>query len=418
MRALRGRNTLWVATPDSMEVLFINQFFWPDTAATGQLLTDVTRDIDPNIHAVTVLCGRSLYGGRDAASPPPVKIMQCGGVTFSRGKIGRVVSYASFFVGAAMRGLWTSRPALVVTLTTPPLVSLLGTFFKSLRGSRHYIWEMDLYPDIAVDLNVLKRRSIMTRLVGTLADISRNRADGIIALGNEMKARLVARGIPEHKILVAENWADGDEIVPGPFPEGPLVVHYSGTFGLAHEQHTISEAMRELRDDNRFRFVFAGGGARRVQLEEFCRAEGIGNAEFRSYASRSELGQSLAEGHVGLVTQISETAGSIVPSKTYGIMAAARPMLYVGPEGATPSLVLRQYECGWRIEPGDVVGMVRLLKRLEEDRALVREAGARARRAFEKYHDRPIAVARILSILGLSHTSRPTPASCVAESTV
>ena len=66
------------------------------------------------------------------------------------------------------------------------------------------------------------------------------------------------------------------------------------------------------------------------------------HAEFRPYASRSELGRSLAEGHVGLVTQIPETMGAVVPSKTYGIMAAGRPMLYVGPQGATPARILER----------------------------------------------------------------------------
>jgi colanic acid biosynthesis glycosyl transferase WcaI len=401
-----------------MHVLLINQFFWPDTAATGQLLTDVTRGIDPKIHAVTVLCGTPDYGAVDMASPPRVEIIRSGGVAFSRGKIGRVVSYASFFAVAAVRCVRGPKPALVLTLTTPPLISLLGTLLKSLRGSRHFIWEMDLYPDIAVDLNVIKPRSVVTRLIGTLADFSRRRADRIIALGNDMKARLIARGIPEQNIFVVENWADGCEIVPAPFEEGPLVVHYSGTFGLAHEEHTITEAMRQLRDDSRFRFVFAGGGARRERLEAFCRAEGIGTAEFRPYARRSELGRSLAEGHVGLVTQIPETMGAIVPSKTYGIMAAGRPVLYIGPQGATPARVLEWHGCGWRVEPGDTAGLIRLLRRLEQDRGLVREAGARARCAFEKYYDRPIGVARILSILGLSDTSRPTTAPVNAASTI
>jgi colanic acid biosynthesis glycosyl transferase WcaI len=401
-----------------MEVLVINQFFWPDTAATGQLLTDVTREINLKVHAVTVLCGTSDYGMVDTVSPPRVKIVRSGGVAFSRGKIGRVVSYASFFAGAAVRVIRGPKPAVVLTLSTPPLISLLGTLLKSLRGSRHFIWEMDLYPDIAVELNVLKSRSVVTRLIGTVADFSRKKADGIIALGDDMKARLIARGIPEDKIVVAENWADGCEILPAPFGEGPLVVYYSGTFGLAHDEHTIAEAMRRLRYDNRFRFVFAGGGGRRERLEEFCRAEGIGTAEFRPYAKRSELGRSLAEAHVGLVTQVPETVGAVVPSKTYGIMAAGRPVLFVGPQGATPARVLEQHGCGWRIDPGDAAGVVRLLEHLEQDRGLVREAGTRARHAFEKYYDRPIGVERILSILGISETPKLTLASAVAASTV
>ena len=104
------------------------------------------------------------------------------------------------------------------------------------------------------------------------------------------------------------------------------MVHYSGTFGLAHEEHTITEAMRQLRDDSRFRFVFAGGGARRQRLEEFCRAEGIGTAEFRPYARRSELRGVWQKGMSGCVTQIPATLGAVVPSKTYGIMAAGRPV--------------------------------------------------------------------------------------------
>jgi putative colanic acid biosynthesis glycosyltransferase WcaI len=397
-----------------MHILVMNQFFWPDTAATGQLLADVTRLVDPSVHTVTVLCGAAPYGVVDATPPPPVKIVRLGSVAFSRGKIGRVVSYMSFFAAAAMHGSRGPKPTVVLTMTTPPLLSLLGTLLKRLRGSRHFIWEMDLYPDIAVDLNVLKPRSWMTRLIGSVADFSRKRADGIIALGEDMKARLVARGIPGHKIIVAENWADGCEISPVPFQEGPFVVHYSGTFGLAHEERTILAAMRELRDDCRFRFVFAGGGARRQRLEAFCRAERIGAAEFRPYAKRSDLSGSLAEGHVGLVTQIPETQGSIVPSKVYGIMAAGRPVLYIGPQGTTPADIIERYECGWRIEPGDTQGLVGLLRRLEQDRGLLNDAGVRARRAFEAQYDKPIGVARVLSILGISETPARTPTIVVA----
>jgi colanic acid biosynthesis glycosyl transferase WcaI len=108
-----------------------------------------------------------------------------------------------------------------------------------------------------------------------------------------------------------------------------------------------------------------------------------------------------------------------VPSKTYGIMAAGRPILYIGPAGATPAHILEGHGCGWRVEPGDTAGLVRLLERLEQDRSLVREAGGRARRAFEQFYDKPIGVERILSILGVSETPRPDPAfAAITPSTV
>lgn len=399
-----------------MNILAINQFFWPDTAPTGQFLTDITRAMDSNIHSITVMCGTSAYGAVDTSSPPRVKIVRLGGLPFSRGKVGRIASYAFFLVSVVVRSIREVKPGLVLTLTTPPLVSIVGTLVKSVRGSRHFIWEMDVYPDIAVDLNVLKARSPLTKLIGTLADFSRRRADGIIALDQDMKARLMARGIPEDKILVAENWADGREILPAPFQEGPLVVHYSGTLGLAHEEYTIAEAMRQLRNDNRFRFVFAGGGARRAKLEEFLRTEGIRTVEFRPYADRSDLGRSLAVGHVGLVTQRPETVGAVAPSKIYGIMAAGRPILYIGPSTATAERIIQQCGCGWRIEPGDVEGLVRLLLQLEQNRDLLKNAGARARAAFEEHYDQPIGVARVLRILGISQRSALTPAKAEAAS--
>ena len=294
------------------------------------------------------------------------------------------------------------RPDLVITMTTPPLTSLLGAMLQKLRGSKHFIWEMDLYPDIAVDLRVLRRDSLLARAVGGLADWSRRNSDGIIALGEDMKARLVARGIDVEKIHVADNWADGSEIVPTRISEGPLVVHYSGNLGLAHDVDTIAEAMQELRCDRRFRFVFAGGGPRREALKRFCTAHEIQTATFRSYASRANLGRSLAEGHVGLVTQLPETCGSVVPSKTYGIMAAGRPLLYIGPPSATPARILRKFRCGWQVNPGDAASLIRLLKRLEADRDLIREAGRRARWAFEAHYERSIGVDRVLTILGLT----------------
>lgn len=391
-----------------MRILAINQFFWPDTAATAQLLKDLCESINLDAHNVTVICSPKLYGRHDTGISAGVNIAHAGNEPFSRSFWGRVRSYGSFFVETAVKSLMSRRADLVLTLTTPPLISLIGTLMKSLRGSRHFIWEMDLYPDIAVDLKILKPWSPVTAIIGATADFSRKRADGIIALDDDMKSRLVARGIPGAKIFVVENWADGQEIRPAPFTRGPLVVQYSGSLGLAHDQRTVFEVMCQLRNDGRFRFVFVGGGARRQDFEQSCRVEGITMVEFHDYATRSQLGSSLANGHLGLVTQLPETVGAVVPSKTYGIMAAGRPVLYVGPRESTTARMLERVECGWQVDPGDSSAMIRLLERLDQDRGLLETAGANARSAFEQHYDKPIGTARILSILGLTETAAPT----------
>jgi glycosyltransferase involved in cell wall biosynthesis len=386
-------------------LLVINQFFWPDLAPTGQLLSDVTRAVEGESNSITAICGTPGYGATDHNTAPPVRILRSRLIRFSRRAVVRVLSYASFLIGAVWNGFMIGRPDVIVTLTTPPLTSVLGRLLKLSRGSRHFIWEMDVYPDIAVDLGFLQSNSIVTAIIGALADWSRRNCDGIIALGDDMKARLVARGIPEHKIHVAENWADGQQITPLPLPHGPLTIHYSGNLGLAHDINTIAGAMKRLRNDPRFRFVFAGGGGRREDLEGFCREHRINNALFHPYCPHAELSASLSAGHLGLVTQLPQTCGSIVPSKTYGIMAAGRPILYIGPREATPARIIDRFQCGWRIEPGDVSGLVALLERLADDRESISTAGVRSRTAFDEHYDRLIGAARVAMILGLQPSS-------------
>jgi colanic acid biosynthesis glycosyl transferase WcaI len=390
--------------------LFMNQFFWPDSAATSQLLTDLAGHVAAAGHAVRVVCADDRYAADAGAPAPPVGIHRCANLPFARGRLGRVASYASFLGLAAFGAFRGSRPETVLTLTTPPALALLGSLLRATRGARHFIWEMDLYPDIAVDLGVLSPSAPFTRSLSWALDAARRRAQGIIALGEEMQDSLVAHGIPREKISVCENWADGREIVPHPFPDGPLTVLYSGNLGLAHDIATIRSAMDGLRNappapernEPTVRFLFSGAGTLRPGLEAFCAARSLRNVEFRPYCTRVELGSSLAEGHIGLVTQLPQTLGAIVPSKTYGIMAAGRPILFIGPSAATPARIIRRFSCGWHIEPGDVRGCIELLCHLAAHPETVQAAGANARAAFNRYYDRPIGVARVAAALGLS----------------
>lgn len=390
-----------------MKILFINQFFWPDSSATSQQLTDLAGGLAAQGHQVTVLCGDGGYAAAAAsAAPANVHILRVKALPFSKGKVGRILSYLSFYSTALLRGLFSPRQDVVVSLTTPPLISLLGSAIKIVRGSRHFIWEQDIYPDVAIDLNYFARGGLLDRVVGTLADFSRRHADAVIALGECMKTRLVNRGIPAGQIVIAENWADSAAIHPLPRPGDPnqLVLLYSGNLGLAHDLETFTGALNLLKEDSRFRFLFVGSGEKRKELAGFCETNDIHSVEFRPYVSRDQLSEGLAAGDIGLVTQSNVCCGSVVPSKVYGILAAARPILFIGPKEATPALTIERHQCGWQIDPGDVQGLSRLLLHLAANPHLVHQAGARARQALVEHYDLPISIRHFDEIL-----SSPTP---------
>jgi len=392
-----------------MRILFLNQFFWPDTAATGQLLSDLAEHLANSGETVEVICGSANYGGSNSAPCPAVGVTRLPTARFSTGVGGRLAAYFSFIVGSLWHGIRQPAPDIVVTLTTPPLISLVGMAIQQLRGSKHIIWEMDVYPDIAVDLGMLQRNGLPARVFGWLADLPRRRANRVIALGECMRLRLLSHGLAEENVHVAEHWADCDalsareriRIVP-PRRSEELSIIYSGNFGRAHDAETIAGAMTKLNCvDDGFRFVFGGGGSRQAWLRDFCEQNALANTQFLPYCERSELHARLALGHIGLVTQHADSAGAVVPSKAYGIMVAGRPVLYIGPRNSTTALMIRRYDCGWQIDCGDVPGLVATLRHLRAHGHLVSAAGERAYQAFADHYQRSLGVARMASAMEL-----------------
>jgi glycosyltransferase involved in cell wall biosynthesis len=216
-----------------------------------------------------------------------------------------------------------------------------------------------------------------------------------------MRRKLIDRKIPRELIHIAENWADGEDIPAGaPRKSRTLNILYSGNLGLSHDTDTILGAIRHFRNDPRFVFTFSGGGVGKVELEKLCKAEGLDRVRFMPYSNRDQIGKHLAKGDIGLVTEHPGHIGIVVPSKIYGVLAAARPILFIGPKRSTADLLIRRFGFGWQIDPGDQAGLIALLERLAADRGEIRRRGRRARRIFERYYDRPRGVARIAAIIG------------------
>jgi hypothetical protein len=196
-----------------MRVLFINQFYVPDIAATGQLLADVTEELAGRGHEVHVICSRRAYRGGDLRLAREglidgVWVHRMGATGFGGGGMpGRLLDYASFYLLALLTAVRLPRMNVCVALTTPPFVGLIALVLHALRGTKIALWTMDLYPEVAVAFGVLREKSLLRAVLAWLSRRLYRQAGAIISLGEVMADRLAEAGAPREKIAIVHNWA-------------------------------------------------------------------------------------------------------------------------------------------------------------------------------------------------------------------
>ncbi len=418
-------------TPSPTRLLFVNQYYWPDHASTAQHLTDLAESLAGKGYECHVLCSR---GGYRAGRPPlaaaevrnGVHIHRVGATAFGRrSTIGRMADYLSFYARAAVRGLVLPRFDAVATLTTPPIIGLVGTLLRRFKGSRHVYWSMDLHPDASLALGRMSPRNPVVRALKWLSDAAYRGADRVVVLGPYMADRIAAKGVRADRLVTIPVWSRRDEIYPLPREGHPLrkslgldgkfVAMYSGNLGLAHAFDEFLEAARRFRDRDDVVFLFVGDGPRLAEVVEAKAREGLDNILLLDYFPREQLHASLSVADVHLISMRREMTGVVVPGKLYGAMASGRPTVFVGPEHCESADTVRDAECGHAIRLGDVDGLVAALERLAADPKLAATMGARARASFLESHEKDTCCARWGWMIGGLLNARPAEVPAIAR---
>jgi len=353
-----------------MKVLIINQAYWPDVVATAQHMTDWAQYLVAAGHEVTVIASRSIYGQAGAVLPKAethvgVRIIRVGANRLGkRGFFSRVVDFGTFHLLCLARALVLPKQTVVVCLTTPPFIGIVGMLLKWLRGSKYVQYEMDVYPDVAIALGTIRERSLLSRFLLALHRRLLKSADRVVVLGRCMRDRLRAQGALPEKLQLVTPWADETEIRPVPRDsnsfrqqyglQDKFVVMYSGNLGLGHDIETIARSIEQLAadQDQEVRFVFVGGGKRMAEIAAALKYVAPGPL-FLEYQPRDRLADTLSAADVHLITQAPGTTGLIVPSKLYGILAAGRPVLYIGPADTEVAMTIEEHALGELIPVGD-----------------------------------------------------------------
>lgn len=393
-----------------MKVVFLNRYFFPDHSATSQLLSDLAFHLAAQGREVHVISSRQRYDEPGAKLAPletirGVIVHRVWTSTFGRGNLpGRALDYLTFylFTGLALLRL-AARGDIVVAKTDPPLLSLVASPVARVKGAKLVNWLQDVFPEVAGALGMGWARGWVGRLLARVRDVTLRAAHMNVVLGSAVRRYLISRGVDESKLRVIHNWADGELIRPvRPEDnrlrsewgiEGKFVVGYSGNMGRVHEFETVLRAAGALKGDASIDFLFIGDGAQRKWIEHRAASLGLSSLQFRPYQPRVNLGNSLSVPDVHMVSLLPAVEGLVFPSKLYGILAAGRPVIFVGdPEGEI-ARILNDAQCGVAVRASDASGLVAAIIRLKDDVALCNDYGNNARRVFEDRFDKRIALA-------------------------
>lgn len=304
-------------------------------------------------------------------------------------KVRKAGTYLFYVIGAALRTLFGRSADLNFFLSQPPLFFVWGYILKLVRGQPYCVLIMDLFPQVAVGAGLLRSDSLLTRALMAVSRFALRRADMVVVIGRCMRDILVAEGVRADVLHVIPNWADEKNVFPvAPadnrlrkelgLKESDFVVLYSGNMGQVHYFDDILEVARRLRSIDDLHFVFAGDGSRRAEIERFNAQHGLTNVKLLPFQPSARLAESLSMGDVHFVSLRPGFEGLSVPSKTYGALAAGRPVLYQGSPNGEIARILVDARAGRVVPVGNPDLLEAAVRELHQERAGTRAAGARA----------------------------------------
>ncbi|MCK4204984.1 glycosyltransferase family 4 protein [Brucella pituitosa] len=400
-----------------MRVVLANRYFYPDQSATSRMVTSLAHELVREGVETTVVASRNYHENGKPVLPARetiegVDVHRIWTSGFGRKKLsGRAIDYATFHLSAAA---WFAANAkkddICVVCTDPPLLSVSAALPVRFRRAHLVNWVMDLFPETAIELGLMKHQNASGRLAVALRNWSMRQSALTICPIEKMAHYLSEKGIPSDNLAVVHHWADKNEILPVNREENALrnlwgleekfVIGYSGNFGRAHEFSTVLDAAEQLQTNSDIVFLMIGEGQQHAYVEQEVKRRRLSNVVMKPFQPVEQLSESLGAADVHLVSLKPELEHCIVPSKFYGVLAAARPTIFIGDPDGEIATVVRDFHCGLSLCPGEVEMLISAILLLRNSQLNRNTMGNNARYLMETAYSREFGAAVWQSAIG------------------
>ena len=398
-----------------LRLIVLCPHFEPDMAPTGVVMTRIVHELAARGHELHVVTSLPWYRKHQVETGWAGALWRIEKTTW--GSISRVQPFAgqtksnlvrravgfilfSYFVGlrALFAGGFWRRADGVLAMSPPLTLGLIGWHTKLFRGGKLVFNIQDVFPDAAVETGAISNQRVIAA-ASWLERVSYRRSDSVVLLSDDL-ANNVQRKLDQkfHKrIRVIPNFVDTQAIVPMSRltnyrrelgVDESLVVMYAGNVGFSQSLELMIEAARVLPN---VIFVINGEGSARKSLE--AKAHALSNIKFGDYQDASRLSEVLATGDLHVVP-LRRGLGSVsVPSKTYSILAAGRPICAAIDLDTEVPRILAAANAGVCVEPDNQAAFVSAIAAMISDRKSLEEMGASGRKWVEG-HASPQSIAQ------------------------
>lgn len=328
----------------------------------------------------------------------------------------RALRYSLNWIIQLWKGLREKDVDCIYLASTPPIQGMLGAFIKKFRGIPFVYNLQDIFPDSLFNNGLANKGGMLWKIGRVIENFTYKHADKIIVISEDFKKNIMAKGVPEDKIVVVYNWVDQNAVVDVPREENKLFdkygldkekfyVAYSGNIGLSQNMEMLLSVAEEflLRKAQEpkladIQFVLVGEGAALENVKRTVAEKKLENVHLLPFQPYEDISHVFSLGDVSLVISKPGTGAASVPSKTWSIMSASRPVLANFDENELKSIV-EQNECGIFTKAGDKEAFKGAILKLYNDRDLCKGYGKNGRKFVMENLTREVGTQKYVEVI-------------------
>ncbi len=294
--------------------------------------------------------------------------------------------------------------------STPPINGLMFPGIRKKLGCKIVYNLQDIFPDSMVTAKMTKKGSLLWKIGRKIEDLTYRNSDLIVVISEDFKRNIMEKGVPEDKIVIIRNWVDEQAVLDIPREENELFdtygidrnkfyISYSGNIGLSQNMDMLLDVAKSLEDNENIGFILVGEGAYKKQVEERIAADNIKNVTMLPFQPYEKISQVFSLGDCGLIISKKGIGGSSVPSKTWSVMSASRPVLASFDKGSELDDIVSGSNCGICVDANDPEAFRAAILQMAEDRETCRRMGENGRCYIEENLTRGIGTAKWVEVI-------------------